>query len=179
MKIIRSKFPDVMKIIPEIYEDNRGSFTEIFNEEYPKHAFVQDNISVSKEGVLRGLHYQVRRPQGKLVTCLSGFVFDVVVDITPDSIYFGQWEGFMLNGFKKEQLWIPQGFAHGFYVSMGDATIMYKTTDYYFPQGERTILWNDPDLNISWNVLNPIISEKDSKGKLFKDIDVEELYKNP
>lgn len=181
MKIIESEIPDVLKIIPELYKDSRGAFCEIYNDKYREllnRQFLQSNVSFSKENVLRGLHYQVKRPQGKLITCLSGFVQDVAVDIRPDSIYFGKWVSFELNGYEKEQVWIPEGFAHGFYVPHGEAVILYQTTDYYFPAGERTIVWNDPDINVGWKWMglkNPIVSEKDSEGILLKNINKEEI----
>lgn len=177
MEIIHSEIiPEVMKIKPTIYRDSRGSFVEIFidDELFTCRHFVQDNISSSEQNVLRGLHYQLYPcEQGKLVTCIEGIVFDVAVDIRKESKTFGQWTSFMLNGENREQVWIPEGFAHGFYTTTGKATITYKVTDFYSPEDERTLIWNDPDIGIKWNnhdIIHPIISEKDKLGKTLKEL---------
>ena len=179
MNIIATKIPDVLIIKPQIFADDRGFFFESFNQE--KFAaktglnltFVQDNHSKSQKNVLRGLHYQIQKPQGKLVRVVRGEVFDVAVDLRQNSATFGQWVGVNLSEENKQQLWIPSGFAHGFLVLSDVAEVLYKTTDYYFPKGDRCIVWNDSDLNINWNLQqNPILSAKDQKGKLFKEADV-------
>ncbi len=165
---------DVFLIQPKVYEDDRGFFLESYQKEQFSTAginadFVQDNHSASTKGVLRGLHYQIRQPQGKLVRVIVGEVFDVVVDLRRHSSTFGRWVGATLSEEQKNQLWVPPGFAHGFYVTSEKAEILYKTTDYYSPQWERSLLWNDPALGISWPVPEgevPILSAKDARGSL-------------
>lgn len=164
---------DVLVLEPQVFEDERGSFMEIFQRD--KYSvvgitspFVQDNLSFSRQGVLRGLHYQVRQSQGKLVQVLQGGVFDVAVDIRRSSPTFGHWVGVTLNEESKRQLWVPPGFAHGFYVLSERAVVLYKVTDFYASEWERTIIWNDPDLNIEWPLLEgqlPILSSNDARGK--------------
>ncbi|MEQ5754928.1 dTDP-4-dehydrorhamnose 3,5-epimerase [Providencia rettgeri] len=176
MKITPTEIPDVLIIEPKIFEDERGFFFESFNQKqfedavgYPVN-FVQDNHSKSSKGVLRGLHYQ-KAPyaQGKLVRCIVGEVFDVAVDIRKDSNTFGQWVGVNLSAENKRQLWIPEGFAHGFLVLSEIAEFVYKTSDYYQPSTEKTILWNDKILNIMWpKTENLIISDKDQNGNYFE-----------
>jgi len=135
--------------------------------------FVQDNHSRSSQGVLRGLHYQIQQPQGKLVRAVVGEIFDVAVDLRKQSPSFGQWVGAVLSAKNKHQLWIPEGFAHGFVVLSNTAEVLYRATDYYAPAHERCILWNDPDLNIDWPLTGePVLSEKDRKGVLFREADV-------
>ena len=135
--------------------------------------FVQDNHSRSNKHVLRGLHYQIRQPQGKLVRVISGEVFDVAADIRRSSPTFGKWVGEYLTAENKKQMWVPSGFAHGFLVLSGVAEFLYKTTDYYAPEHERCISWNDPVLNVQWPItVNPLVSEKDEKGILFQDAEV-------
>ncbi|MFB2770047.1 dTDP-4-dehydrorhamnose 3,5-epimerase [Pelatocladus sp. BLCC-F211] len=179
MKIICTEIPDILIIEPEVFQDDRGFFFESYN--YKKFAeatshlfnFVQDNHSYSKQNVLRGLHYQIRQPQGKLVRVVSGSIFDVAVDIRKSSSTFGRWIGYEINAENKRQLWIPPGFAHGFVVLSEFAEVLYKTTDYYAPQYERCILWNDPDLGIDWRLTtSPILSIKDKAGKLFPESEV-------
>lgn len=177
MKLISSNlFPEVIKICPDVYKDYRGSFSELYSiNSFPMDTtFVQDNISYSKEGVVRGLHFQLPPfEQGKLVTCLSGFVRDFVVDLRTTSPTFGRWDWFMLDGDFKEQVWIPAGFAHGFTTPAGSAMIMYKVTSVYNKASERTLLWNDPAVKILWNAkkdFSPIISEKDAQGKRLKEL---------
>ncbi|MEL6456746.1 MAG: dTDP-4-dehydrorhamnose 3,5-epimerase [Cyanobacteria bacterium J06641_2] len=174
MKIISTEIPDVLILEPQVFRDNRGSFFESFNlKKFTENTgidvnFVQDNHSYSKQHVLRGLHYQIVQPQAKLVRAVVGNIFDVAVDIRKNSPTFGKWVGYEISAENKRQIWIPSGFAHGFVVMSEAAEVLYKTTDYYSPQGERTILWNDTDLNIDWQInAQPIISTKDADGKPF------------
>ena len=177
MEFSRTKINDVIIIIPKVFGDERGYFLETFREdEFIQQGiglkFVQDNQSGSQQSVLRGLHYQIKQAQGKLIRVLAGEIYDAVVDIRNNSGTFGQWVGVVLSSELKQQLWVPPGFAHGFFVMSEWAEIAYKATDYYAPQHERTILWNDPDLNISWPLIpgqNPIISAKDEKGITFRN----------
>lgn len=172
MKVTPLAIPEVLLIEPKVFGDSRGFFFESFNQKAFNEAtgldvtFVQDNHSRSAKGVLRGLHYQVDKPQGKLVRVTRGAVFDVAVDIRPASPTFGKWVGVELNEDKHQQLWIPPGFAHGFLVLSDVADFLYKTTDYYAPALERCILWNDASLNISWpSDIAPSLSVKDSNGE--------------
>ena len=172
MQFTNTDLSDVILIQPRIFDDARGFFLESYQKERFSAAgihadFVQDNHSASTKGVLRGLHYQTRQPQGKLVRVVVGEVFDVAVDLRRSSSTFGRWVGVTLSSEEKNQLWIPPGFAHGFYVTSEKAEILYKATDYYAPQWERSLLWNDPTLGIDWPVTNgesPTLSEKDMKG---------------
>ncbi|MCC4236766.1 dTDP-4-dehydrorhamnose 3,5-epimerase [Vibrio anguillarum] len=172
MKVIATDIPDVKIIEPTVFGDERGFFMETWNQKRFEELvtgkptqFVQDNHSKSKKGILRGLHYQTENTQGKLARVISGEVFDVAVDIRKDSSTFGQWVGVYLSAENKRQLWIPEGFAHGFYVISDDAEFVYKCTDYYNPKVERSILWNDPDIGIEWPLIeHPIQSEKDMTG---------------
>jgi dTDP-4-dehydrorhamnose 3,5-epimerase len=156
VKIIQTEIPDVLVIEPRVFEDERGFFYESFNERVFQEKvdvverFVQDNHSRSAKNVLRGLHYQIKQPQGKLVRVVVGEIFDVAVDLRSSSKYFGQWIGVHLSAKNKQQLWIPAGFAHGFLVVSEYAEVLYKTTDYYAPEYERSLLWSDPDLAIAW-----------------------------
>ncbi len=170
---------DVILFEPKVFGDDRGFFFESFNHaEFEaaigkKVAFVQDNHSRSAQNVLRGLHYQIRQPQGKLVRVIAGEVFDVAVDIRKHSPTFGQWVGEILNSENKKQLWIPEGFAHGFAVLSTYAEFLYKTTDYYAPQFERSIAWNDAAINIKWPFLGePILSDKDKNATLLNIAEV-------
>lgn len=180
MEFIPTQIPDVILIQPRIFEDERGFFLESYQKERFSAAgihadFVQDNHSASAQGVLRGLHYQVRQAQGKLVRVVAGEIFDVVADLRRHSPTFGRWVGVTLSAENKNQLWVPPGFAHGFYVTSEKAEILYKATDYYAPQWERSLLWNDPALGIDWQLINgelPILSEKDGKGVLLSDAEV-------
>ena len=163
--------PDVLMLQPKVFGDSRGFFFESFNEQDFAQAtglnvtFVQDNHSRSAKGVLRGLHYQVQQPQGKLVRVVRGAVFDVAVDIRRSSPTFGQWVGSELSEDNHRQFWVPPGFAHGFVVLSESADFLYKTTDYYAPAHERCIAWNDPDIGIEWPVgLEPVLSAKDVSG---------------
>jgi dTDP-4-dehydrorhamnose 3,5-epimerase len=180
MQFIPTSIPDIILIKPQIYSDNRGFFYEIYQEQEFKSAgisehIVQDNHSGSVQGTLRGLHYQIKKPQGKLVRISKGEIFDVSVDLRKHSPYFGHWVGVRLSEQNKYQVWIPPGFAHGFYVLSEWAEVQYKASDYYAPHWERTLLWNDPEVGISWPLLNhmePIISEKDAKGSLLKEAEL-------
>ena len=177
MKATRLAIPDVVLIEPKVFGDSRGFFFESFNQKAfdedtgTNHQFVQDNHSRSAKGVLRGLHYQIEQPQGKLVRVAQGAVFDVAVDIRRSSPTFGQWVGAELSAENHRQLWVPPGFAHGFLVLSDLADFLYKTTDYYAPQYERSILWNDSDLNIDWPIGEPILSNKDRQGLKFNSAD--------
>ena len=172
MKATRLAIPDVVLIEPKVFGDERGFFLESFNQKAfneatgTNHQFVQDNHSRSSKGVLRGLHYQIQQPQGKLVRVAQGAVFDVAVDIRKSSPTFGQWVGAELSADNQRQLWVPPGFAHGFVVLSETAEFLYKTTDYYAPAYERCIAWSDPDLAIDWPDLGmaPVLSAKDSAG---------------
>ncbi|WP_139685731.1 dTDP-4-dehydrorhamnose 3,5-epimerase [Vibrio tasmaniensis] len=173
MKVIDTRIPDVKIIEPSVFGDERGFFMETWNQKKFEEVvtgkptpFVQDNHSKSKKGILRGLHYQTENTQGKLVRVVSGEVFDVAVDIRKDSPTFGLWVGEYLSSENKRQLWVPEGFAHGFYVTSDEAEFVYKCTDYYNPKGELSISWNDPQLNVEWplNGIFPILSEKDLNG---------------
>ncbi|MCK4706054.1 MAG: dTDP-4-dehydrorhamnose 3,5-epimerase [Gammaproteobacteria bacterium] len=179
MKVIPTKIPDALILEPKIFGDERGFFFESFNKKQFKELtgidkeFVQDNHSLSSRGVLRGLHYQIKQPQGKLVRVVHGEVFDVVVDLRKSSSTFGQWVGVVLSAENKRQFWIPEGFAHGFVVLSDEAEFLYKTTDYYAPEHERCIRWNDADLAIDWQYPNePLVSGKDAQGVLFKKADI-------
>jgi dTDP-4-dehydrorhamnose 3,5-epimerase len=180
MKVTASIIPDVLIIEPKVFGDDRGFFFESFNQHSFNEAsgldvtFVQDNHSKSARNVLRGLHYQVKRPQGKLVRVISGQVFDVAVDIRRNSTTFGRWVGEILSGDNKKQLWIPPGFAHGFLVLSESAEFLYKTTDYWEPKYERCIVWNDPTLAIKWPVVQgePLLSAKDAEGKFFPEAEI-------
>jgi len=173
MKFLNSNLDGVIKIELNVYEDTRGGFCELYKEkEYKevlgKQKFVQDNISISQYNVLRGLHFQVPPfEQGKLVTCYSGGAYDFVVDLRPASPTFKEWCWFLLQGNEKTQLWIPAGFAHGFYSFEDETMIAYKLTSPYNKNSERTLLWSDPDINIDWslfNIIDPIMSQKDKDG---------------
>lgn len=174
MNIIKTTINDLLILEPKVFGDERGFFYESFNQSQFETAigrsvtFVQDNHSRSSKGVLRGLHYQLAPfSQGKLVRCTHGKVFDVAVDIRPRSSSFGKWVGVELSAENKRQLWIPEGFAHGFITLSKSAEFLYKTTDYYMPEYERCILWNDPSLKINWPLFQtPILSDKDKNGQL-------------
>ena len=179
MKVIPTAIPDVLVLEPTVHGDSRGFFFESYNQKTVEQCagitqnFVQDNHSRSAKNVLRGLHYQIKQAQGKLVRVVAGEMFDVAVDIRKSSPTFGRWVSVTLSAEKKQQLWIPIGFAHGFLVLSEYAECLYKTTDYWSPQDERCILWNDPDLNIAWPLLGkPILSEKDKNGARFKEAQV-------
>ena len=176
MNVIETKIPDVVIIEPRVFGDERGFFLETFQaERYAEEAgitlpFVQDNHSRSSRGVLRGLHFQKSKPQGKLVRVVSGEVFDVAVDIRPDSATYGQWAGVILSAENKRQFWVPPGLAHGFIVLSDTADFEYKCTDYYDPSDEGCLIWNDPQIGIEWPDINPLLSAKDEEGLLLKDL---------
>ncbi len=180
MKFYPTTIPAVLIIEPAIYTDGRGFFMETFRADLFRQAniefhFVQDNHSGSKQGILRGLHYQIRQPQAKLVRVIAGEIFDVAVDLRRHSPTFGKWVGTILSAENRKQLWVPIGFAHGFYVLSEWAEVLYKTTDYYAPEWERTLLWNDPTVNIQWPLIDgrdPILSPKDASGKTLQEADL-------
>ncbi|MDZ7923788.1 MAG: dTDP-4-dehydrorhamnose 3,5-epimerase [Marinagarivorans sp.] len=177
MHFIETKIPDVKILEPKVFGDERGFFLETFRaDEFIKATgakpFVQDNHSKSVQGILRGLHYQTTQTQGKLVRVISGAVFDVAVDMRKDSATFGQWVGVELSADNKRQLWVPEGFAHGFYVITPSAEFVYKCTDYYHPESEASLKWNDPTVAIDWPLVSeqpPLLSAKDQKGLAFAD----------
>ncbi|MCX7278012.1 MAG: dTDP-4-dehydrorhamnose 3,5-epimerase [Burkholderiales bacterium] len=180
MKVTPCAIPDVLLIEPRVFGDDRGFFYESFNQRAFDQAtglnlqFVQDNHSKSTRNVLRGLHYQVQQPQGKLVRVVAGEVFDVAVDIRRDSPTFGKWVGALLSAKNNHQLWVPPGLAHGFLVLSESAEFLYKTTDYYVPEHERCIAWNDSTLAIDWPIAShgPILSAKDASGAVFLEADL-------
>jgi dTDP-4-dehydrorhamnose 3,5-epimerase len=176
MKIERLEIPDVVLIKPAIYQDSRGEFLETYNERAMQAAglptrFVQDNLSVSRKGVVRGLHYQFGKPQGKLVRVALGEVFDVAVDLRRSSPSFGRHVSVILSQRERNMLWIPEGFAHGFVALSDQVCFEYKVTDFYSPESEVTVLWNDPDLSIQWPISDceAIVSAKDAAGVRFRD----------
>ena len=171
MKIIASNIPDILVFEPTVYSDGRGYFMEtwrqsVFEAQGIDAGFVQDNQSNSNRGALRGLHYQLNHPQGKLARVVSGEVFDVAVDLRKSSAYFGRWIGILLSAENKKQLWIPPGFAHGFYVMSESAELLYKCTDYYDPEDDHSLLWNDETVGIDWPLLDskPLLSDKDKNA---------------
>jgi dTDP-4-dehydrorhamnose 3,5-epimerase len=176
MKVTPTAIPEVLVLEPQVFGDERGFFFESFNARRFQEAtgfagnFVQDNHSRSARGVLRGLHYQICQPQGKLVRVLQGSIYDVVVDMRRSSPFFGRWVGVELSAENRQQIWVPPGFAHGFVVTSDSAECAYKTTDYWAPEHERSLLWNDPALAIAWPLSGaPMLSGKDSQGKLLAD----------
>ena len=180
MEYIRTAIPDVILIKPKVFGDNRGFFMETFRKNEFEDLvgatkFVQDNHSGSSQGILRGLHYQLKATQGKLVRVIAGEVFDVAVDIRKGSATFGKWVGERLSAENKHQLWIPEGFAHGYYVISEWAEFIYKTTDYYAPEWERNLLWNDPIVGVEWPLVNgnpPTLSAKDTIAPLLADAEI-------
>lgn len=179
MNIVPTSIPEILIIEPKVFGDDRGFFYESFNERCWRDKtgvdlhFVQHNHSRSTGGVLRGLHYQIQQPQGKLVRVVVGEVFDVAVDIRRSSPSFGKWFGTLLSAENKRQMWVPPGFAHGFCVTSDVAEFLYLTTEYYAPEHERCIIWNDPDLAITWPLAyEPNVSAKDREGRLFKSADL-------
>jgi dTDP-4-dehydrorhamnose 3,5-epimerase len=181
MQVERLEIADVALITPTVFEDGRGFFMEtwnerVFREHVADRGFVQDNHSRSVKGTLRGLHYQIAQPQGKLVRVTAGEVFDVAVDLRRSSASFGNWVGVILSAENRRQLWVPEGFAHGFLVLSESAEFLYKCTDYYAPEYERSIIWNDPEIAIDWPLpesVPPILSGKDQQGLLLGEA---ELY---
>jgi dTDP-4-dehydrorhamnose 3,5-epimerase len=178
VEVFATDIADVFVLRPKVFRDERGFFFESYNLRALagvglNHQFVQDNHSHSRHNVVRGLHYQIKQPQGKLIRVVHGEIFDVAVDLRPDSDTFGRWVNRILSSENKEMLWIPPGFAHGFQVLSESADLIYKTTEYYAPQFERTIIWNDPDLKIQWPISQqPVISEKDLLGTQFRSADL-------
>jgi dTDP-4-dehydrorhamnose 3,5-epimerase len=184
MQILSTSLRDVKLVRPEKHGDDRGWFAEVFNARSFSAAglpdrFVQENQSFSRRGVLRGLHYQLGEPQGKLVRVLSGHIWDVAVDLRPNSPDFGRWAAFDLKGEDIEFLWIPEGFGHGFLVLSETANVLYKTTGFYYPAGERCVRWDDPTLSISWpldGIGMPSVSSKDAAGSLLEDAELPPPY---
>lgn len=179
IQVTSTSLPEVKLIEPKVFGDARGFFFESFNaREFAEHVqagveFVQDNHSRSAKGVLRGLHYQIQHAQGKLVRVVEGEVFDVAVDVRKSSPNFGKWEGLILSAQNHRQLWIPPGFAHGFVVLSEAAQFLYKTTDYWFPEHERSIVWNDPEIGIDWPIdFEPLLAAKDAAGKHLSEAEV-------
>lgn len=181
MKIIRCELPGLLIIEPQVFGDARGFFMETWNqrryvEAGLECAFVQDNISVSRRGALRGLHFQNPNPQGKLVSVLQGEVFDVAVDLRQTSPTFGQWHGLNLSSDNKRQFFVPPGFAHGFVVLSETAMFHYKCTDFYSPKDEMTVRWDDPDIGVRWPIANPTLSQKDTDGLRLRDVPKARLF---
>ena len=180
MEFVPTKIPEVVLIKPKLFEDPRGFFLETFREDTFAKAgiqekFVQENHSASQKGVLRGLHYQIRHTQGKLVRVIAGEIYDVAVDIRRSSPTFGQWVGIILSAENKYQLWVPAGFAHGFYVLSERAEVTYKVTDYYAPEWERSLLWNDPKIGVDWVLGDrdvPVLSPKDINAKTLAEAEL-------
>lgn len=180
VNIVSTDIPDVLILEPQVFGDERGFFFESFNQQKfwdqtgLRYTFVQDNHSRSRQNILRGLHYQVQQAQGKLVRAIVGEIYDVSVDIRRYSPTFGRWVGVNLSADNKRQLWVPPGFAHGFYVLSETADVLYKTTDYYAPQHERSIVWNDSKLAIDWPLIGdrPLLSAKDEAGSSFLEAEV-------
>ena len=181
MNVIPCDIPGLVGVEPKVFGDARGFFMEIWNRERYREAgldwnFVQDNVSLSRRGALRGLHFQNPAPQGKLVFVLQGEVFDVAVDIRRSSPTFGRWHGLNLSAENKKQFFVPPGFAHGFAVLSETALFAYKCTEFYTPQHELTLAWNDPDIGIQWPLDNPQLSEKDTRGPRLKDLPKDRLF---
>ncbi|MEX1198742.1 MAG: dTDP-4-dehydrorhamnose 3,5-epimerase [Pseudohongiellaceae bacterium] len=181
MEVKATRIPDVLLLKPAVHGDERGFFMEtwrqsLFDELVPGTQFVQDNHSKSRQGILRGMHYQLEQPQGKLIRVVSGEIYDVAVDLRADSRTFGESVGVHLSADNKQQLWVPPGFAHGFYVISETAEMVYKCSDYYAPDDEYTLLWNDPELEIDWPLVEgagePVLSEKDRQGRALRDLPV-------
>ena len=179
MNFIPTPLPGILLIEPKVFQDERGFFLESYQKKKFSEAgipfdFVQDNHSKSCRGVLRGLHYQMKQPQGKLLRVVSGEIFDVAVDIRKNSPTFGKWFGTYLSAEAKQMIWVPIGFAHGFYVTSPEAELLYKTTDYYAPEWERSILWNDPAIGIQWPLVDdsPSLSARDKAGSLLSESEI-------
>ncbi|MBI5136215.1 MAG: dTDP-4-dehydrorhamnose 3,5-epimerase [Nitrospirae bacterium] len=184
MKVETTPLEGVLLISPRVFEDARGFFIETYHaDRFREHGmtlpFVQDNHSASVRGTLRGLHYQIERPQGKLVRAIIGEIFDVAVDIRRGSPTFGKWYGVTLSAENRLQLYVPPGFAHGFCVTSGRAEVIYKCTDIYHPGGERGIRWNDPDIGIVWPVADPLLSDKDRNAPLLTQLAPGDLFRFP
>jgi len=180
MNVIKTELPGVIIFEPTVFGDDRGYFLETYNADRYKEAgisenFIQDNLSFSRKGILRGLHYQTPMEQGKLVQVIKGEVYDVAVDVRAGSPTFGQWYGSVLSESNKRQIYVPAGFAHGFVVTSDTALFSYKCTELYNPTNERRIAWNDTDLAINWPITDPLVSEKDQQAVLLKDLQKQEL----
>ncbi len=181
MEIIETKIPDVLLLKPEVYRDDRGFFLETYRESHLAERgidvhFVQDNLSKSQKGTVRGLHYQIEQQQDKLLMVMQGTILDVAVDLRKDSPTFGKYSATELSSENKHQMFIPKGFAHGFSVLSDEALVYYKCSDYYLPEGERGLLWNDPQLGIDWKVDSPTISEKDQHQPTLNEIPNKDLF---
>ncbi len=181
MEIEETDIPDVLLLKPEVYRDERGFFLETYREEYLKEKnidvhFVQDNLSKSQKNTVRGLHYQIENQQDKLLMVMEGAILDVAVDLRQDSPTFGEHTAMELSAENKHQVFIPKGFAHGFSVLSDNALVYYKCSDYYYPDGERGLLWDDPELDIDWKVTDPIISQKDRYQPRLQEITNEDLF---
>lgn len=173
MTITDTDLPEVKVLTPKVFEDERGFFLESFNQQNFVHKFVQDNHSRSSQDVLRGLHYQIEKPQGKLVRAVSGSILDVAVDIRKSSSTFGKWVSVILSANNFKQLWVPPGFAHGFIVLTKRAEVLYKTTEYWYKEHDRSIRWDDPELDINWHdIESPILSLKDANAPFLKEADL-------
>ena len=175
MDVSSTELPGVRLLKPDVYVDDRGSFMEVWNARDHGHAgievsFVQDNLSRSRDGVLRGLHFQNPRPQAKLISVLQGEVYDVVVDVRVESETFGAWEGRILSAENARQLYVPKGYAHGFVVTSGNALFHYKCNDFYHPEADQTVRWDDPQIGIDWPVDDPILSDKDAEAPVLEDM---------
>ena len=181
MEIKKTNIPDLLLLKPEVYRDQRGFFLETYRDEYLQSAgvsvsFVQDNLSKSQRNTVRGLHYQIEQPQDKLIMVMQGHILDVAVDLRPHSSTFGSYTAVELTEENKYQLFIPKGFAHGFSVLSEEALVYYKCSDYYYPDGERGLYWDDPNLGIDWKVEEAIVSEKDQGQPLLEEIPKEDLF---
>lgn len=181
MEITETNIADVLLLKPTIHRDDRGFFLETYRQEHLRSYgvdvhFVQDNLSQSQKGVVRGLHYQIKQPQDKLIMVMQGRILDVAVDLRQDSDTFGEYTAMELSAENKHQMFIPKGFAHGFSVLSDKADVYYKCSDYYYPQGERGLFWDDSQLEINWKVENPIVSEKDQKQPTLNEISTENLF---
>lgn len=181
MEIVETRIPDLLLFKPRIYQDNRGFFLETYRQEHLENRglnvrFVQDNLSKSNRGTLRGLHYQIEQPQDKLIMVVQGAILDVAVDLRRTSDTFGHHTAVTLSAANRHQLFIPKGFAHGFSVLSDTALVYYKCSDYYNPEGERGLRWNDPELDIDWRVSDPVVSEKDRQQPLLKEIPNQDLF---
>ncbi len=181
MQITETEISDVLLLEPKVYRDDRGFFLETYREEHLEKVglnihFVQDNLSKSQQGTVRGLHYQIEQPQDKLIMVMEGRILDVAVDLRKNSPTFGKYISRELSSKNKHQMFIPKGFAHGFSVLSNNARVYYKCSDYYYPEGEYGLYWNDPSLNIDWQVTNPVISEKDQNQPKLSEISKELLF---
>ena len=180
LKIETTPLPDLLVIEPQVYADDRGYFLETFQDRRYREKgvpgeFVQDNLAYSHKNVLRGLHFQIRHPQAKLIQTLSGEIYDVAVDVRPGSKTFGRWHATRLSADNRRQLFVPAGFAHGYCVTSETATVMYKCTDYYHPEDEGGVLWSDPQIGIDWPVRHPVVSEKDARLPPLADLGPDQL----